>query len=218
MVDRVPCSLENDVFPVLASSGRISANSYRGFFIDIGVPEDLAAAPELISKARTRPAVFFDRDGVLNYDRGYTHKPADLVWNDAAIEAVKSVNDAGWYAFVITNQAGVARGYYSERAVDLFHETMDVELANSDAHIDEFRFSPFHPEGRVEKYRVDSPCRKPKPGMILELSKAWPIDLSRSVVIGDKQSDMDAAHAAGVHGQLYSGGNLNDLTNRVLRS
>jgi D-glycero-D-manno-heptose 1,7-bisphosphate phosphatase len=121
---------------------------------------------------------------------------------------VRLANQFGWYAFVVTNQAGVARGYYDEDAVRRFHEQMDIELAGEGAHIDEYRYCPFHPDGTVVRYRRDAECRKPKPGMLLDLMRAWPIDVSRSIAIGDKETDCAAAVAAGVRGYRFSGGDL----------
>ena len=153
--------------------------------------------------------MFFDRDGVLNRDEsGYAHKPEDLQWNKNAIEAVRLANQSGWYVFVVTNQAGVARGYYDETAVRRFHEQMEMELAREAAHVDEFRYCPFHPDGTVAEYRRDAECRKPKPGMIIDLMRAWRIDLARSFLIGDKESDCVAAAAAGIRGYLFRGGDL----------
>ena len=110
-VGGLPASLEQDVFPALAADGAMTGTSYRGYFIDIGIPEDFARADvELIEQLR-RPAVFFDRDGVLNHDSGYTFEAGKLQWIEGAQEAVKAVNDAGYFAFVVTNQSGVARGF-----------------------------------------------------------------------------------------------------------
>ncbi len=158
-----------------------------------------------------RPAVFFDRDGVLNIDDGYVHKPEDLRWNEGAIAAVKAVNDAGWYAFVVTNQAGVAHGRYSEKHVDIFHRHMDRELAGQGAHIDEYVYCPFHPDAKLGAYRKESPNRKPQPGMILELLARWPVDAAKSFLVGDKQSDLLAAKAASIGSYLYLGGDLHRL-------
>ena len=153
--------------------------------------------------------MFFDRDGVLNRDdTGYAHKPEELEWTNNAIEAVRLANQSGWYTFVVTNQSGVARGYYDEDAVRRFHEQMEIELAREGAHIDEFRFCPFHPEGTVHRYRRDAECRKPKPGMLIDLMHAWPIDVPRSILIGDKEIDCAAATAAGIRGYLFRGGDL----------
>lgn len=163
-----------------------------------------------------RPAVFFDRDGVLNIDQGFTHKPDDLRWNEGAIAAVKAVNDAGWYAFVVTNQAGVGHGYYSENEVDRFHRHMDEAMAAQGAHIDEYVYCPFHPEAKLAAYRQVSPNRKPQPGMILDLLARWQVDTSRSFLVGDKVIDLEAAKAASIGAYLYQGGNLEHVVMRGL--
>jgi D,D-heptose 1,7-bisphosphate phosphatase len=212
LIERItstPCSLERDIYPLLAQEGLLEAWPAEAFFIDIGIPDDYVIAGELIKRQRTRPAVFFDRDGVLNRDHtGYAHKPEELEWTNNAIEAIRLANQSGWYTFVVTNQSGVARGYYDEDAVRRFHEQMEIELAREGAHIDEFRFCPFHPEGTVARYRRDAECRKPKPGMLIDLMRAWPIDVPRSILIGDKESDCAAAAAAGIRGYLFRDGNL----------
>lgn len=165
-----------------------------------------------------RPAVFFDRDGVLNIDSGYTYRPADLRWNNGAIAAVKAVNEAGWYAFVVTNQAGVAHGHHDKRDVDIFHLHMEAELAKQGAHIDEYLFCPFHPEAKLEAYRRESMHRKPGPGMILDLLARWPVDQSRSFLVGDKDSDLEAAAAASIEAYRYSGGDLHALVTQALKT
>jgi D-glycero-D-manno-heptose 1,7-bisphosphate phosphatase len=203
-----PCSLEADIFPGLVAERQIGGRAYDAFLLDIGVPADYAAAAALLHQHRTRPAVFLDRDGVLNQDTGYTHRPEDLVWMPGARAAIRRINQAGCYAFVVSNQAGVARGYFDTAAVDRFHAHMSDELAMLGAHIDEFRFSPYHPDGTVPAFRTASECRKPRPGMLLGLAEAWPVDMRRSVLIGDQETDLQAAAAAGIRGVRYAGGNL----------
>jgi len=163
-----------------------------------------------------RPAVFFDRDGVLNVDSGYLFEIKEFVWIDGAIEAVKAVNDAGYFAFVITNQSGVARGLYRETDINILHDWMTRQLSSCGARIDAFEYCPFHPDGQVERYRRTSHRRKPKPGMIVDLLERFPVDRSRSFVIGDKPSDMEAASAAGLPGHVFPGGNLRDFIKPLL--
>jgi D,D-heptose 1,7-bisphosphate phosphatase len=206
-----PCSLEADILPELVSRGAPRGYSYSGFFIDIGVPENLAAAADLLPLQRRRRAVFLDRDGVLNIDRGYVHVPEQVEWVQGAKEAVKLLNDAGYYVFVVTNQAGVAKGHYKEEAIGALHRWMADELAAIGASIDDWRYCPFHPEGSVVAYRAAHDWRKPNPGMILDLIAHWPIEREESVLIGDKISDLQAAEAAGVAGNLFEGGNLLDF-------
>lgn len=216
-IAKLPASLEQDVFPGLAASGELRGTAYRGYFIDIGIPDDFAQADRELREKLRRPAVFFDRDGVLNHDSGYTFETHKLEWIDGAREAVKAVNDAGYFAFVITNQSGVARGYYEEHHVVALHRWMADQMAPIGAHIDAFEYCPDHPDGTVARYCLTSDRRKPSPGMITDLLARFPIDMARSMVIGDKDSDMEAARAAGVAGHLFSGGNLESFVRQRLR-
>lgn len=154
------------------------------------------------------PAVFFDRDGVLNEDDGYAFEPSKIRWVKGAMEAVRAVNQSGYFAFVVTNQSGVARGFYGEQQVRGLHAWMADQLASVGARIDEFAYCPHHPEGTVAEYRQPCICRKPQPGMINELVKRHSVDIRRSILIGDKQSDIEAAAAAGVTGHLFRGADL----------
>jgi D,D-heptose 1,7-bisphosphate phosphatase len=204
-------SLEPDILPELVRRGDLRFYPYSGFFIDIGIAHDFAAAADLVPRRRRRPAVFLDRDGVINVDRGYVHDPEQVEWVQGAKKAVKLLNDAGYYVFVVTNQAGVAKGLYKEEAVGALHRWMSDELATIGASIDDWRYCPFHPEGSVAAYRAAHDWRKPGPGMILDLIAHWPIEREESLLIGDKASDIQAAAAAGVAGYLFEGGDLKDF-------
>jgi D-glycero-D-manno-heptose 1,7-bisphosphate phosphatase len=149
---------------------------------------------------KRRAAAFLDRDGVLNVDHGYTHKPEHLEWIDGAPAAVRLLNEAGYYVFVITNQSGVARGYYKETAVQQFHAHMQDALRAQGAHIDAFYYCPHHPDGTVKELAVRCRCRKPEPGMLEQAAREWPIDPGRSFLIGDKDDDMAAAAAFKISG------------------
>lgn len=212
-------SLERDVFPHLAASGLLQAAQVSPhFFIDIGVPKDFARAQKAVSQALCRPAVFFDRDGVLNQDHGHVHSPDNFHWIDGAKESILACNDAGYYVFVVTNQAGIAKGYYAESAMHALHAHMQEELHVMGAHVDAFAFCPHHPEGIVPDLRQSCSCRKPEPGMILRLCEEWAINPAVSLLIGDKPSDIQAAKSAGIHAYLFSGGNLLDTLLPHLRT
>ncbi|MCK8787205.1 HAD family hydrolase [Roseomonas sp. NAR14] len=155
-----------------------------------------------------RPAAFLDRDGVLIEDTGYPHDPARIRWMPGAAAAVRRLNEAGLFVFVVTNQAGVARGLFPEETVQHLHRWMAARLAEAGARIDAFRYCPHHPEAPVEAYRRDCYCRKPAPGMIEKLRAAWPVRMAGSFLIGDKVSDIEAAEAAGLPGHRFSGGDL----------
>lgn len=209
-VQAVPCSLEREVLPRLAEQGLLYGRPYEGYFIDIGLPDDLARAQAEIP-GRRRAAVFFDRDGVLNHDHGYVHRPEDFHWMDGAVEAIKRLNDQGRLVIVVTNQAGVARGYYDEAKVAGLHGWMQAELMAHGAHVDAFYHCPHHPDGVVPELAIACVCRKPEPGMLLAALREWPIDQSRSILIGDKDSDIEAAGRAGVKGLRFDGHGLFDL-------
>lgn len=161
-----------------------------------------------MSDPALRGAVIFDRDGVLNEDVGYAHRPDQIRWVEGAVDAVREVNARGWFAFVATNQSGVARGFFTEGDVGALHAWMAQELARADARIDAFVYSPYHPQAPLEAYRRDAPCRKPGAGMILNLFARFPVDPARAILIGDRQSDLDAAQAAGIAGLRYTGGSV----------
>ena len=147
-----------------------------------------------------RPAAFLDRDGVINVDHGYVHRADQLEWIAGAPEAVRVLNQAGYTVIVITNQSGVARGYFDEAAVRQFHAHMQDRLRAEGAHIDAFYYCPHHPEGTVKELAVRCRCRKPGIGMLEQAAREWPIDLSRSFLIGDKNDDMAAAAAFKISG------------------
>jgi D-glycero-D-manno-heptose 1,7-bisphosphate phosphatase len=167
---------------------------------------------EAVPQQKPRPALFLDRDGVLNEDRGYVHRWEDFVWIDGAREAVAAFNRAGWLVIVVTNQSGVGRGFYSEDDMHALHRRMDAALAEAGGRIDAYYHAPHHPQATVEAYRhPDPPDRKPNPGMILKALADWPIDRDASLMVGDKPADLEAALRAGVRGVLFPGGNLLDF-------
>lgn len=153
----------------------------------------------------SRPALFLDRDGVINVDHGYVSKPEQFDFIEGIFELVVAANHAGYLTIVVTNQAGIGRGYYTEEDFHQLTDWMCAQFEMRGAKIDAVYFCPFHPEHGVGKYRQDNVCRKPGPGMLLQAQKELSVDLKRSILVGDKPSDIQAGSRAGVGMLLYYG-------------
>ena len=163
-----------------------------------------------------RSAVFLDRDGVLNEDSGYAYRPDQINWIAGAKEAVRFLNKADYYVFVVTNQTGISRNFYTENDVKDLHRWMNDELAVVGARIDDFRYSPFHPDCDDGRFRSIAHWRKPSPGMIFDLMKKWPIKRHGSFMIGDRSTDIEAAQAANIPGFLFESDNLLKFIQNVI--
>lgn len=155
-----------------------------------------------------RPALFLDRDGVINTDRGYVATIADFEWVDGAIDCIKTFKARGWFVFVVTNQSGIAFGHYTLADMQAVHDHMQAGFRSAGTDIDAIYHCPYHPDGTDPRYCQDSFNRKPKPGMIMQAMADFPVKRELSFLIGDKPTDIAAAHAAGIGGFLFSGGNL----------
>ena len=153
---------------------------------------------ETSSRRSCRRAAFLDRDGVINVDVGFAHKPEQLVFTPTAREGIRAFNEAGYWVIVVTNQSGVARGLYDEMEVVRFHEHITARLADYGAFIDAFYYCPYHPGGTIARYAIDHEDRKPRPGMLFRAMQDLRIQRAGSLLIGDRQSDAQAATAAGI--------------------
>ncbi len=202
------CSLERDVMPGLATRGMLRAQRGQGYFIDIGVPDDFARAQHELPAHLRRPALFLDRDGVINIDHGYVGSIDRFEFTATARAAAAHATAKGWHVFIVTNQSGIARGFYDEAALHSLQAWLHGEILAAGGTIDDWRYCPDHPDATIERYRRVNDWRKPGPGMLCDLISAWQLDPARCVLIGDQPTDIQAAEACQVRAILFDGGDL----------
>jgi D-glycero-D-manno-heptose 1,7-bisphosphate phosphatase len=149
-----------------------------------------------------RPAVFIDRDGTISDEVGYVNHPSRFRLLEHSTEALRLLNEAGWLAILVTNQAGVARGYFTEAMVREVHANLAALLEKDGARLDAIYYCAHHPSVGEAPYRLDCDCRKPRPGLINRAAADWEIDLANSWMVGDRFSDVELGRNAGVHSAL----------------
>ncbi|GEC61644.1 hypothetical protein GOX01_19750 [Gluconobacter oxydans] len=194
------CSLEKDVLPALARNRSLKAVPLSGAFWDIGKMADDEIQALDLSGSLLRPAVFLDRDGVINRDHGWVGTRERFEWESNVRETIARIADRGYHIFIVTNQSGIARGFYSERDLEHLMDWVIDSIREYGGNVDDWRYCPIHPEAVIEKYRGTSMDRKPGPGMLLDLLQRWELCPSCCLMFGDQPSDMAAARAAGVEG------------------
>lgn len=153
-----------------------------------------------------RPAAFLDRDGTMIEEVGYLDRLEQIRLFPWTVDAVRVLNRAGFAVIVVTNQAGVARGFFPESFVDEVHRVLDERLTEGGARVDRYYYCPHHPDGTVEAYRRACDCRKPRPGLLERAARDFALDMPGSFVVGDKRIDVQLAHAAGASGVLVRTG------------
>ena len=213
LIDYIPSGESVDfgksIFPSLVNDQKLYAYNTSEYLKDMGTPERLQKVTEdhlsgkIAQKKITnkQKAIFLDRDGVLNEDRHLIHKTEDLILYDFASEAMKKINNSGFLAIVVTNQSIVARNLCTIEQLEEINKKLDTELGKDGAKLDALYYCPYHPDkGYPEenpKYKREDSWRKPNPGMLLEASKWFNIDLEKSFIIGDRESDIQAGKNAG---------------------
>ncbi len=191
-------SLEQEILEARYETLRMVACESEGDFIDIGVPDGYALAQESMKAlAPMNKAAFFDRDGTINVDVHYLYRPEEMQFIEGIPEFIRKWNDWGYKVIVVTNQAGIARGYYTEEDMRILHRYMNERLAEYGAHIDAFYFCPHHPD-----FTGSCRCRKPKPGMIEDAIRDFDLIPEQCILFGDKERDVLAAERCGVRGML----------------
>ncbi|QGQ98485.1 HAD family hydrolase [Paenibacillus psychroresistens] len=169
-----------------------------------------------------KKALFLDRDGIINVEKNYVYKIEDFEFMDGIFEILRFFQEKGYLLIIITNQAGIGRGYYTEEEFHILTAWMLKQFELQGIYITKVEFSPYHPEHGLGKYKLDSDCRKPNPGMILRSAKEFDVDLTESILIGDKDSDIEAGLRAGVNKNiLISNGeniSINERTANVIEN
>lgn len=206
----VPQDFGKDVFPrILAGAGELYAYKSAEYIKDMGTKDRLpkicadveSGKVSRLNRKNPRPAVFLDRDGVLIKDMDKNPVAANFEMLPGAAEAVKKINESGMLAIVATNQPMIAKGFVSFEAVDEVHKLMEMRLGEAGAYVDDIYMCPHHPErgfeGEIPELKIECDCRKPKPGMLLRAAADYHVDLSKSWMIGDRESDMLAGKNAG---------------------
>jgi len=151
-------------------------------------------------------AVFIDRDGTINEQMGYINHPSRFIMLPGVPEAFRILNQAGFLAIIISNQSGVARGYFPMELLHNIHSVMKESISRHGGHVDGIYFCPHYPKGAIQEYAVDCNCRKPRTGLIDQACKDFEIDISRSYMVGDHYTDMEFAERAGIQGVLVRTG------------
>lgn len=189
-------SLEDEIFPKLILNKQAIGIKYiskRNFFIDIGIPKDLKKSQIILKKIFNKKIVFLDRDGIINHDYGYVHTKNRFVWKKNIIKFIKFLNDNDYYVFIISNQSGVGRGYYSINKVYKLHKWINKKLNDSGAHIDDFFIACYFKNSKKYSSLKELNRRKPNTGMIDEATKKWKIYKNKSLLVGDQITDIKAA-------------------------
>ncbi|MCQ2363341.1 MAG: HAD family hydrolase [Acidaminococcaceae bacterium] len=161
-------------------------------------------------------AVLFDRDGTLNVDTGYLFRREEFRWMPEAPLALAWLKQQGCDIYVITNQSGIARGYFTVEDMEKLHNFMNDDLSHKGVEIKKFYYCPHLEGGRVAEFACACDCRKPKPGLVLECLRENHLQPEECILIGDKERDLQCAAAAGVRGHLYQGGSLLNFVRQVM--
>jgi D-glycero-D-manno-heptose 1,7-bisphosphate phosphatase len=193
LIPKKPCSLEEDVFPNIIKKRLLTGKIYKNFFLDIGTPEYFNISAKKLTNHFFKPAAFLDRDGVINHDSGYVFKKKDFKFRKGVIKGLKYLIQKKYYIFIITNQAGIAKGIYNENDFKKLHLYLKRNLSKKNIYFNDVQYCPYHPKGKIEIYRKKSSLRKPGNQMVKNILKIWLVNKRKSFMIGDKNSDKNCA-------------------------
>jgi D,D-heptose 1,7-bisphosphate phosphatase len=191
-------SLEEDYLKDLINKKKVQGMKFNNFFIDIGTKKNLHKSNIILPKLFFKKAVFLDRDGVINYDYGYVHDNKNFILKKGVIKGLQYLTKKKINIFLITNQAGIAKNYYTEKQFLSFQKSINENFYNKNILINDIQYCPHHPIGKIKKYKIKCTCRKPNNKMILNIFKTHEINLKNSFMIGDKKIDQVCAKKSGL--------------------
>ena len=199
LIPNMPCSLEEDVLPNIIKQGMLTGKIYKNFFLDIGTPKYFNISAKKLENYFSRPAAFLDRDGVINQDYGYVFKKKDFKFRRGVIKGLKYLIKKNYYIFIVTNQAGIAKGIYNIDDFKKLHLYLKSNLSSKNIYFNDVQYCPYHPKGKIKMYRKKSSLRKPGNKMITNILKKWLVNKRKSFMIGDKVSDKNCAKKSNLH-------------------
>jgi D-glycero-D-manno-heptose 1,7-bisphosphate phosphatase len=208
-------SLENEILPKIINKGNVKGKFIESDFIDIGTYKNLHYAKKTFYKKLTHPSAFLDRDGVINFDYGYVHQLKDFKLKKGVIKSIKFLNKNRYNVFIVTNQAGIARGYYTEKEFISFSKQLKKKFFTKGCFINDLQYSPYLKGGKIKKYNKNSSLRKPGNKMIKNLTVKWPIKLNRSFMIGDQIKDELCAKKSNLYFEYVSQNFFNQIKNII---
>jgi len=209
---------DKDIIKENLFTNKIRTYFYYNKFLDIGENiQVFEKSKKKLQKIITKPCCFLDRDGVINYDKKYTFRKKDFKFKPQIKKAIKFLNDSGFYTVIVTNQSGIARGYYSLSQLESLHKYMLGQFHQYGAYIDKIYFSPYHPDGKIPKFKKKSNLRKPNVGMLKKCEKDFRLNKSKSFLIGDKYTDILAAKNFKIKG-FYVENNIFNQIKKILNN
>ena len=208
-------SLEDDFLPSLINKKLLKGKVYNNFFLDIGTPKYFKISEKQLKNYFKKPAAFLDRDGVINHDFGYVYKDKNFRFKKGVIEGLKSLSKKNYLIFLVTNQAGIAKGFFKESDFFKLQSFISKKLSNYNILINDVQYSPYHPKGSVLKFRKKSNLRKPGNQMIKNIFKKFMIDKKKSFMIGDKISDKICANKSNIK-FYYTQENFKNLIQKII--
>jgi histidinol phosphatase-like enzyme len=216
LVLNLPCSLEQDVYPALVERGEIRGLRFEGYFLDIGLPETLEQGHRELPNVRVRPAAFLDRKALVNAADGDSSRPEAFQWTRGAIEAIRGLNDRGYYVFVMSHRSGGAQATQAVSDAFRLNSAMQEQLAAEGAHVDRFSSEPDPSAGGAAANAIGAAKQKLVSNLFLEATNEWPIVGERSFFIGVTGDDIEAARTAGLAAHVFDGGDLARLVHSLL--